>query len=208
MTCLPAGSDRPYQLRAEFDAIGSSRQPDKGEYQDTWISNTQWRREASFGKSHYIRSRNGDQRYELAEGPDANLLRFIFQVVEPAPATDGFVESDWRIKRDLVNGIPAIRVLSGYESPEGKLDPEQARGYWFDSAGLLLKLYLHGPETYWSDFQPYGSMNIAREVDVRKEGQLMIRFQIKDISPSPTEPDDYFRIKHHEWKRVFTAEER
>jgi hypothetical protein len=30
-------------------------------------------------------------------------------------------------------------VLAGYESSEGKLDPDQARGYWFDDSGSLLK---------------------------------------------------------------------
>ena len=60
------------------------------------------------------------------------FLRLVLKVMEPIPAIDTFVESDWKIKRDTVNGTKTIRVLTGYESPEGKLDPEHVRAYWFD----------------------------------------------------------------------------
>ena len=134
---LALGSDTPYSLRAEFDAKGSNGKVDKGHYEDTWLSDSQWRREASFGDNRYLRSQNGQKRYELAEGSDSNVLRFILKTLEPIPATDTFVESDWRIKRDTVGDVRAVRVLAGYENPEGKLDPEQARGYWFDDSGVL-----------------------------------------------------------------------
>ena len=132
---LAAGSEKPYVLRAEFQAKGSSG-VENGHYEDTWVSNTQWRREASFGKSRYVRSRNGEKRYELSEGPEAGVLRFVLETLEPIPAIDTFYESDWRIKRDRVGDVRAVRVLAGYESPDGKLDPDQARGYWFDDSGF------------------------------------------------------------------------
>ncbi len=129
---FPAAGAKPYVLRAEFDAMSSDGKVEKGQYEDTWMSPTQWRREVSFAKSHCVRSRNGEKRYQLAEGPDAGLLQLVMRITEPIPAADTFVESDWRIKRDVVNHVKTIRVLAGYESPEGKLDAQQARGYWFD----------------------------------------------------------------------------
>jgi hypothetical protein len=205
---LAAGTDKPYFLRAEFEAIGSEKKVDKGHYEDIWISNTGWRREASFGRSRYIRSRDGDKRYQLAEGPDVNLLRFVLQTLEPIPAIDTFIESDWRIKRDTVSGVHAVRVLAGYESPEGKLDPEQARGYWFDDSGLLLKTFLNGVETEWSDFADFEGCRVARQVKVRKDGNLAIRIQVTDVTPPTTTAADNFKLKGHEWQRAFTAEER
>ncbi len=205
---LAAGSDKPYSLRAEFEAKGSAGIVDKGHYEDTWLSNSQWRREASFGKSRYVRSRNGEKRYELAEGPDVNLLRFVLKTLEPIPAIDTFTESDWRIKRDTVGGVRAVRVLAGYESPEGKLDPQQARGYWFDDSGLLLKTYLTGVQTDWSDFKDFGGFKVARQVEVRKEGNLAMRIQVVDVTPQGAKSTDNFRLKGHEWQRAFTAEER
>jgi hypothetical protein len=112
-------------LHAEFETKTSGGAVEKGQYGDTWLSNDKWRREASIGKSRYVRSRKGERRYELAEGSDVGSLRFVLKTVEPIPAIDTFVDSDWRIKRDPVGGIQAVRVLAGYESPEGKLDPRQ-----------------------------------------------------------------------------------
>lgn len=204
---LAAGSEKPYVLRAEFQAKGKDG-VENGHYEDTWVSNTQWRREASFGKSRYLRSRNGEKRYELAEGTEADMLRFVLKTLEPIPAIDTFTESDWRIKRDMVGDVRAIRVLSGYESPEGKLDPDQARGYWFDDSGLLLKTFLSGIETHWSNFESFGGLKIAREIDVRKDGRLAIRIRIADVEPATAVSANIFALKGHEWQRSFTAEER
>jgi hypothetical protein len=208
LSFLAAGSDKPYSLQAEFQAKGSDGKVDTGHYEDTWLSNTQWRREASLGKSRYARSRDGENRYELSEGPDVGLLRFVLQTLEPIPAIDTFVESDWRIKRDTVNGVRAVRVLAGYESPEGKLDPDQARGYWFDDSGLLLKTFLSGVETVRSDFKDFNGIKVARQIDVLKDGKPAMRIQVTDVSPPSPASADNFEFKGHEWRRAFTAEER
>jgi hypothetical protein len=167
-----AGSGAPYVLRAEFDARGSTGTLEKGRYEDTWLSDTQWRRDAWFGKSHYVRSRSGDKTYQFAEGPDASLLRTVLKMLEPIPALDTFTESDWKIKRDTANGIRSVRVLAGYESPEGKLDPEQARGYWFDVTGLLIRTYFRGIETQRSEFVDFAGVKIAHRIDVLKDDKL------------------------------------
>ena len=156
------GNGTPYILRAEFEAKGKDGSVSKGQYEDTWLSDHQWRREASFGKSRYVRSRNGDKLYQSTDGQEAGLLRLVFRMLEPIPATDSFVESDWRIKRDTVNGMRTIRVLAGYESPEGKLDPEQARGYWFDEGGILVKTYFDGLGTRRSEFQDFAGVRTAQ----------------------------------------------
>jgi hypothetical protein len=65
-----------------------------------------------------------------------------------------------------------VRVLAGYESPEGNLDPEQARGYWFDDAGLLVKTFFNGIETRRSDFEEFAGVKTARRIDVLKDGKL------------------------------------
>jgi hypothetical protein len=208
VSMLGSASPSSYILTADFMARGHDGNAGAGKYEDTWIDDSHWRREASFSKSRYLRTRNGDKRYELAEGPDVGLLRFVFKTVEPIPATDTFVESDWRIKRENVNGVDAIRVLAGYESPEGKLDPEQARGYWFDNSGLLLKTYLSGMETVWSHFEDFTSLKVARQIDVLRDGKLAARVSITGIAPAGTVTEGDFVLKGHEWQRAFTAEER
>jgi len=81
-------------------------------HEDTWISASEWKREAWFGTSHLVRSQNGEKHYLISEGPEAGLLRLVMMVFEPIPASDTMTESDWRIRRDTVNGIKAIRVFS------------------------------------------------------------------------------------------------
>ena len=203
-----AGTGAPYVLRAEFEAKGKSGTTEKGRYEDTWLSDTQWRREAWFANSHYVRSRNGEKTYQFAEGDDAWILRFVLKALEPIPAIDTFTESDWKIKREIVNGVRTVRVLAGYESPEGKLDPEQARGYWFDDKGLLVKAHFKGIETRRLELEDFAGAKIARRVDVLKDGALAMRISVTEISPAGATPAKTFEIHGHEWTRAFTDEVR
>jgi len=202
------GNGAPYVLRAEFEAKAHDGTIAKGQYEDTWLSDTQWRREVMFEKSRYVRSRNGDKTYQFAEGENVGLLRFVMKIMEPIPAIDTFTESDWRIKRDTVNGVRSVRVLAGYESPEGKLDPEQARGYWFDDTGLLVKTYFAGVETQRSEFEDFAGVRIAQRVDALQDGKLAMRIRVREVSPAGTIPAKTFEVKGHEWTRAFTAEVR
>ncbi len=197
------GTGEPYLLRAEFEAKGKSGTTEKGRYEDTWLSDTQWRREAWFANSHYVRSKNGEKTYQFAEGEDAGILRFVLRALEPIPAIDTFVESDWRIKRDTVDGVRTVRVLAGYESPEGELDQEQARGYWFDDTGLLVKTHFKGIETRRSEFEDFAGVKIARQIDVLRDGVLAMRISVTEVSPGET-----FEVRGHEWTREFSDEVR
>lgn len=205
---LAAGNAPPYVLRAEFEARAKSGKIEKGRYEDTWLSDGRWRREAWFAGSHYVRSRNGDKTYQFAEGEDAAILRFVLKVLEPIPAIDTFVESDWRIKRDTINGNRTVRVLAGYESPEGKLDPEQARGYWFDDTGLLVQTYFKGIETRRAEFEEFAGVRIARRIDVLKDDKVAMQVRITETSSAGPMPAKSFEVPHHEWTRAFTDEAR
>jgi hypothetical protein len=162
----------------------------------------------TFEKSRYVRSRNEGKACQFADGQDAGLLRLVMKMIEPIPAIDTFVESDWRIKRDTVNGVRTVRVLAGYESPEGKLDPEQSRGYWFDDTGLLLKTYFNGIETLRLEFADFAGVKTAHRIDVLKDGKLAMRIRVTEVSPAGTIPTKTFEVRGHEWTRAFTAEAR
>jgi hypothetical protein len=204
-----AGTGFPYQLKAEFQARSSAGGIDTGHYQDTWLAPDKWRREATFGSSRVVRSRNGDKLYQSEEGPDAKLLLLIFQFLEPIPAIDTFVESDWRIKSDTVGDAKTVRVLSGYESPDGKLDPEHARGFWFDANGDLLKTYFLGLETRRSDFVGYHGAHVAQRIDVFRDSAQAIDIRVTEISGADdTLPNSAFELKGHVVNRQFTSEAR
>ena len=203
-----AGSGPAYVLHATFQAKVATGTVEDGQYVDTWKSEDEWRREATLGKSRFVRPRHGDTRYQLLEGPDAGLLRFALKAMEPIPAIDTFVESDWRIKRDSVGGVQTVRVLAGYESPQGTFDPEHTRGYWFEENGELVKTYFSGLETQRSNFVDFGGVEVAHTIRVLQNGMLGTVIHVTDVSPAGIVPEDAFILKGHEWRRAFTDEVR
>jgi hypothetical protein len=203
-----AGNGPAYILRATFQAKVAAGTVESGQYVDSWKSDGEWRREAMIGKSRFVRARHGEKRYLLSEGPDADLLRVVLRVMEPIPAIDTFVESDWRMKRETVGGLNSIRVLAGYESPDGELDPEKARGYWFDESGKLVKTFFRGIETRRLNFEDFDGVQIAHEIRVLHEDHLAMLIHITEISAAAPISEDLFDLHRHEWKRAFTDEVR
>jgi hypothetical protein len=205
---LAAGTGQAYVLRAQFKTRGSSGALETGTYTDTWMSDRQWRREAVLGSSRVVRSRNGDKRYLIADGPDAALLRIVLIDMEPIPATDTFVESDWRITRDTSDGIPTIRVARGYESPDGTPDAKQFNGYWFDKTGHLVRSYGNGLETKLANFVDFNGTTVARRVDVFSGGKLGMQIDVIDLGSAETVDPRVFVLKGHDWVKQFTGEVR
>jgi len=204
---LAAGASAPYHLHAEFE-MGTKDGVQTGRYEDTWINSTEWRREAWFGSSHLVKSQSGDKHYVLAEGAESNLLRLVMHLLEPIPAEDTMTESDWRIRRDSVGGVKTILVFRGPVGPNGELEPGKSQGYWFDEDGHLVKSYKAGFEIRPSDEEDYGGVQVAKRIDVLKDGKLGMRITIEQIAPSDPAAAKNFRLKGHEWQRDFTDEVR
>jgi len=205
---FPATGSTPYFLRAEFQTKGSSGAIETGRYEDTFVDEQHWRREAWFGASHVVRSRNGDKRYRLEEGSQAGLARLVLRITEPIPAIDTFVESDWRMNSASDDGFRVVRVLSGYEGPDGKLDPQHSRGYWFNDQGQLIKTYSNGFETRRSDFQKFEGQSVARSVGLYSDSALALKLTVTELFANPTVGPKVFEVKGHEWTRQFTDEVR
>jgi hypothetical protein len=208
VSCLGAGSTAPYLVKAEFQVGSASGGVDTGRYEDTRVSATEWKREAWIGSSHLVRSQVGDKRYFLSEGPQAGLLRVVMLSMEPIPAGDTMTESDWRIRRDTVGGVGAIRVFRGPEGASGELDPKSSQGYWFGKNGQLLKSYVTGFEILPSAVAPFDGVQFARVIDVLKDGKLGMKLTVRDVGPVDPAVAKSFALKGHEWQRAFTAEVR
>jgi hypothetical protein len=154
-----------------------------------------------------VRTRNGDKRYQLAEGKEAPLLQFIVKVMEPIPALDTFYEGDWKIRQDTVNGVKTVRVLTGYETPEGKFD-NNVRAYWFDESGQLIRTHFAGIDTLRSDFQDYSGIKIARRIDGFRNGARGLRIAVTQVSAPSSLSPGMFEVPGHKWERAFTDEVR
>jgi len=208
ISCLGAGASAPYVLHAEFQTANAKGTIETGRYENTWLSVTEWKREAWFGSSHLVRSQNGDKHYLLSEGPEAGLLRLVMLIVEPIPAADTMTESDWRIQRDTVDGLKTIRVFRGPEGPNGELDPKTSQGYWFDESGQLVKSYASNLEIRPSGPAPYADVQMPRQIEVISGGKLGMRFVVKDIKPADPTLSKALVLKGHDLQRAFTAETR
>lgn len=199
-----AGQGPSYVLHAVVHLKGRDAQ-----YTDTWKNATEWRREATIGKSRFVRAQHGEKHYRLEEGPDARLLALVLKTMEPIPAIDTFWEGDWRMKRDLVDGVSTVRVLTGYEDPkDGSFDPEHVRAYWFDANGTLRKAYFMGLESRRLDFRTFNGAQVAQRIELRKDGALAMVITLTDLSTTGDFPDKTFQLGGHEWKRAFTDEVR
>lgn len=203
-----AGKGSPYRLRATFQAMTSDKKVQEGQYVDIWKSATEWRREVTIGNSRFTRSQEGDTRYLQSDGPDEKLLRIVMRIMEPIPAVDTFVESDWRMKRDAVDGVKTVRVLSGYEGPEGELDKEKARGYWFDENGKLIRAFISGMDIRRSAFEEFDSAQVARHIRVLYDGAPVIIIKVTELSTPGDLAATSFEIAKHKWQRAFTDEVR
>lgn len=81
-----ASAGQPYILHATFQVQVAAGKIENGQYVDTWKSDEEWRREATIGKSRFVRARHGEKRYLLSESRDAGVLRMVLKVMEPIPA--------------------------------------------------------------------------------------------------------------------------
>jgi len=205
---IPAAAGvSPYVLKAEFTTRGSGGEVIKGTYTDTWLSDTQWRREAEFGKSRLVRSRNGGKTYLLSEGPDAGLLRILLKTLEPIPDTTSWFELEWLVVHDSVDGVPALRVSRGPVNPEGVLEP-QTQGYWFDESGTLIKTHEQGLDTRLTNRGDFAGLQVARRIEMFNHDKLALRLDITDLSAAGTVDPAIFTLKGHEWVHQFTPEVR
>ncbi|WP_263358288.1 hypothetical protein [Acidicapsa ligni] len=116
-------------------------------------------------------------------------------------------ESDWRIRRDILDGEKTVRVFRGPEGPDGQLEPGKSQGYWFDDSGHLIKTYTLGYEIRPQEAKGYAGVQMPRRIDLIKDGKVGARFLVKEIGPATVSPKE-FSLNGHEWQRAFTAEVR
>jgi hypothetical protein len=197
---LAATQGSAYILRAEFNFRSHDGSVRTGHYEDTWLDQDHWRRKAESGDNFCERSQNGETRYKNSTGSEAVLLCLVLKILEPIPAIDTFSESDWNISRETFDGTSTVRLAAGREN--------QAKSYWFDDSGLLLKVSIGGLEIRRSKFEEFGGAKIARQIDVLKDGRLALPISVTDIAPGGTVSPDSFKLNGHEWQRAFTDEVR
>ena len=203
---LAASPATPYVLKAEFE-MGTAQGAKTGRYEDTWISATQWKREAWIGTSHLVRSRSGQTRYMVEEGPQGAVLRAVMLFLEPIPAEESIKETDWRVRRETLLGVKAVHVARRPAVGEGS-NAGTEEGYWFDEEGHLLQCQAKGHEARYIEQAHYGQVRVARRIDVSKDGHVGLSILVKRIGAADSSGAKGFVLKGHEWQPGTTTEVR
>jgi hypothetical protein len=88
------------------------------------------------------------------------------------------------------------------------VEPGKSQGFWFDDAAHMVKCYTAGLEIRPSNQVSYENVQVARQIDVLKDGKVGMRITVKDIIPADSASAKDFKLRGHEWQRAFTAEVR
>ncbi len=176
----------PFHMKATFDALGTAPLTGQGVYEETWLSPTQWRREATLGDTHVIEARNGNDHY--LERPAKITPRRIDDVFDGmwggAPATDPFYEGDWREQYADIGSAHLLLVVNGPLSPEGRPDAMHSRLFYFDPANGALRLSFQSNRAIiYDNLQPFGSKLASREITEQERGEITVRVHVGSIEP-------------------------
>jgi hypothetical protein len=209
---------KPYLLHARVRLYAPSGVV-QGEYSDTWKADNEWKREVKIGQSYFARSRDGEKYYRsmnradpalppgLKSAADANfsIAGFVLDAIEPIPPTDDFYEADWRIHRDNVGSVNAIRVLRGYEPQNGVCDPAQTYAFWFDPTGRLLR-FCERVDVRYSDFTNFNGAQVPQHIRVIEGDKTLVSIQVDNMLPlSPDTTNETFDLPSAPRSRSFTT---
>ncbi len=206
---FPAAGDKPYILRADFTTRSQAGQQLTGRYTDSWQDAVHWRREATFGASHVIRTRDGEKFYQQTDGPDAKLLATLFYMMEPIPdASDGFAESDWRMRREELNGVKVVRMAVGSDEDIANMAQGFAKAFWFDDDSRLIRAMVASLQIDRSNFTHFNGTQVARNIDIRSKNGFVMQIRVIGVDAAVDFPKDEFKLSGHEYPHNFTPEVR
>jgi hypothetical protein len=68
--------------------------------------------------------------------------------------------------------------------------PISGQAYWFDSAGLLRADFANATLTLYSNFEAWKEKQVARKIEVFKNGKLLVRVEVNSIEQQAPKPGD------------------
>ncbi len=197
---LRADGSKPFHLHATFQAGGDVELRGNGVYDEIWESPTKWRREATLTGIRVIEARDGQNLYRKIHGSDFSPRRIddlLDAMAGRLVGTESFHEADWRQGMVKFGGVDLLRVLRGYESPEGELDPVHATAYWLDPAtGLLRADYQMSTTATYNGFKEWNGKQVPRRIDMTENDTKSLQIEIDRIEEAANVPDSTFVVEH------------
>ena len=170
-----------FQIDGEIQA-STSKGIAKGTYRKIWLAPRRWKREVQIGEEQITVSRDQDRVQISKSGKAKTALMLLRLMIDPIPEERTMVESDWRMKREMLEGTNTIRVASCYKSTEGVPDPEHFRGFWFATDGSLRQAYVLNKRVMYRAQMPFGEKVIPHEMRIYQNNALVGLIRLSSIS--------------------------
>jgi hypothetical protein len=188
---------QPFHLRASFEAFGNAELIGAGTYEETWVSPTQWRREAVLGGHTVTEARNGDLGFRKFD--QAYSARRIDQAMDVLSfalpgANGGNSALSWQVANGQLGKAELVQVWLGKIGNDGK-PGEGTRVYYFSpDNGLLRGHYEMSDLTIYNDFAEFSGKMIARRFSVMENGFKILEIKIEQLDASQPQTDDFFTL--------------
>lgn len=189
---------QPFHLKASFEASGDAELVGKGTYDETWISPTQWKREASLGGHIVAETRNGDLAYRKIDQPYSALRidEAMDALTSGLPGDHGTSNGpSWQVANGQLRNKGLIQVWRGKIADNG--DPEaNAYVYYFDPVSGTLRAHHEMYElTRYSAFEDFVGKTVPRRLAVEENGVKVLDITIEQLEiAAPPQNADIFTL--------------
>jgi len=187
-----------FHLRASFEASGTAEFTGIGNYEETWVSPTQWRRQATLGGHIVIETRNGDLVYRKIDHKySARRIDEAMDVLTsslPRASGSNSVPS-WQVANGQLGKTVLVQVWRGKMGNDGKPDTNTQVYYFGPDNGLLRGHHEMSELTIYNDFEDFSGKMIARRLSVLESGFLILEIKVAQLeAAAPPQSSDFFSL--------------
>lgn len=188
----------PFHLKATFNATGDAETIGTGTYEETWVSPTQWRREATLGGKTVIESRNDDDRYRQFKGDYAP--RRADEVIDIMGASlpgdnDDFYAVDWHVKDGTIGSMLFTRVYRGFINDQDVADINTVIYFFSQTNGLLRARFVYAELTAFNDFSDFLTKQVPRHITVGQNRKTILDISVDTLETVKAPDESSFILK-------------
>jgi hypothetical protein len=194
---LRVGGARAFHLRASFDAFGSAELTGVGTYEETWVSPTQWRREAILGGHTVTEARNAELGFRKFDQPySARRIDQAMEVLSSALPGGSSPSGgpSWQVANGKLGKAEMVQVWRGKIGDDGKPGANTQIYYFGPDNGLLRGHHEMSDLTIYNDFADFSGKTIARHLLVSENGFKILEIKIEQLDASQPQTDDFFTL--------------
>ena len=164
-----------------------------GRYEETWISTNQWRREVWLGEYHAVEVQSpatGRKMHSDSEYEPSRVLMLLNALYYPIPrylVSSEFKHrggSGWKIDDIDFAGQSLVRISKSV----GSQSADYTDAFVFQPHGLLNLRNQDGMSIVWSDYEPFASKLVAKELTILAGDRKLITAHITIEPPSEAKP--------------------